>query len=222
MSFMQSSIFLRASLLNEDSKLSIKNRSDLNIRRPENIPDIEVIPSHHRASGGIVDPILNKIGAFNLMAVLVQPKSRGSVRLRSASPSERPIVNLGYFSDPQDIVVLREGLRFALKLGHQMTLEGYPLKPVSSQNPVALESDEDMDHYIRENSRSCLHYTSTCRMAPEEDPNPGVVDDELRVYGIDGLRIADTSIFPDIVSTHTMAGAVVVAEKCAQMILQRD
>ena len=130
-------------------------------------------------------------------------------------------MDLGFFTDPQDIVVLREGLRFALKLAHQMTLEGYPLKPIPSQHPVS-ESDEDMDNYIRENLRSCLHYSSTCRMAPEDDPNPGVVDDELRVHGIEGLRIADTSIFPDIVSVHTMAGAVVVAEKCAQMILQRD
>jgi choline dehydrogenase-like flavoprotein len=218
---MQSSIFLRTCLLNEDSKLSINNRADLNIRRPENLPDIEVIPTHHRANNARVDPILDKIGAFNLLAILVQPKSHGSVRLRSSNPSERPVVNLGFFTDPQDIVVLREGLRFALKLGHQMTLEGCPLKPISSQLPAS-ESDEDMDNHIRENVRSCLHYTSTCRMAPEEDPNPGVVDDELRVHGIEGLRIADTSIFPDIISTHTMAGAVVVAEKCAQMILQRD
>ena len=215
---MQSSIFLRSSLLNEDSKLSINNRSDLNVRRPENLPDIEVIPSHHRANDVRVDPILDKIGTFNLMVVLVQPKSRGSVRLCSSSPSERPVVDLGFFTDPQDIVVLRRGLRFALKLAHQMTLEGYPLKPISSQLPAS-ESDEDMDNYIRENARSCLHYSSTCRMAPEDDPNPGVVDDELRVHGIEGLRIADTSIFPDIISTHTMAGAVVVAEKCAQMIL---
>lgn len=154
------------------------------------------------------------------MAILVQPKSRGSVRLRSSNPSERPVVNLGYLTDPEDIVVLRKGLRFALKLADQITLEGYPLKPISSQSPAS-ESDEDMDDYIRENLRSCLHYTSTCRMAPEEDPNPGVVDDELRVHGIEGLRIADTSIFPDIISTHTMAGAVVVAEKCAQIILSK-
>ena len=57
---------------------------------------------------------------------------------------------------------------------------------------------------------------------PEEDPNPGVAYDELRVHGIEGLRIADTSVFLDIISIHAMAGAVVVAKKCAQMILQRD
>ncbi|KAJ7504323.1 glucose-methanol-choline oxidoreductase, partial [Mycena galericulata] len=62
------------------------------------------------------------------------------------------------------------------------------------------------------------HYTSTCRMVPEDDPHPGVVDDDLKVHGIDGLRVCDCSIFPDILSTHPMAGAVVVAEKCADLL----
>jgi len=157
-----------------------------------------------------------------MMTALVQPKSHGSVRLRSSSALDRPVVDLGFFNDPEDIVVLRKGLRFTLKLAHQMTLEGYALKPIASQLPAS-DSDEDLDNHIRENARCFLHYSSTCRMAPEEDHIPGVVDDELRVHGIDGLRrlrIADTSIFPDITSTHTMAGAVMVAEKCAQMIIR--
>ena len=107
---MQSSIFVRTCLLNEDSKLSISNKSDLSIKRPQ---------SHHRANGG-VDSTLEKIGAFNLMAVLDQPKSRGSVRLRSSHCESRILHR------SQDIVVLREGLRFALKLGHRITLEGCP------------------------------------------------------------------------------------------------
>jgi len=90
----------------------------------------------------------------------------------ASSPAERPVVNLGFFTDPQDIVVLREGLRFALKFAHQMTLEGCPY----SRLPAS-ESAEDMDNYICENARSCLHCSSTCRIALEEDPNPGVVDD---------------------------------------------
>ena len=161
MPFMQSSIFVRTCLLNEDSKLSISNKSDLSIRRPESLPDI---PSHHRANGG-VDSTLEKIGAFNLMAVLVQPKSRGSVRLRSSHCESRILHR------SQDIVVLREGLRFALKLGHQMTLEGCPLKLIFSQLPAS-ESDEDMDNHIRENARSCLHYSSTCKMAQRRIPIP--------------------------------------------------
>ena len=126
MPFMQSSVFLRTSLLNEGSKLSINNRSDLNIRRPENFPDIEVIPSHHRENSTRVNPILDKFSLFNLMGILVQSKSRGSVRLCTSSPSDRPVVNLGFFTDPQPqyIVVVREGLRFVPKLAHQMTLEG--------------------------------------------------------------------------------------------------
>ena len=128
MPFMQSSVYLRTSLLNEGSKLSINNRSDLNRRRPENFPDIEVIPSHHRENSTRVNPILDKFSLFNLMGILVQSKSRGSVRLCTSSPSDRPVVNLGFFTDPQPqyIVVVREGLRFVPKLAHQMTLEGCP------------------------------------------------------------------------------------------------
>ena len=219
--FLQSTLFVKTSLLNDQFELMSSDRSRLDARQPSNMPDVEIMPSHHRANAERVDPILDKIGIFNFTTTLVQPKSRGSVRLRSDNPIERPLVELGFLSDPDDIITLRKGLRLSLKLAKQMTIEGYPLKPVSSQLPTS-ESDEDLDKYIRENIRSCLHYMSTCRMAPEQDPNPGVVDDELRVHGIDGLRIADTSIFPDIVSTHTMAVAVVVAEKCALMIQAKN
>jgi len=221
MPFLQSSIFVKTSLLNERSELLSSIKSHLDARNTENIPDIEIMPGHHRSGTLRTDPVLEKIGIFTLITALVQPKSRGSVRLRSINPVERPLVDLGFLTDPEDIITLRKGLRLSLKLANQIVLEGYPLKPISSQLPSS-ESDEDLDKYIRDTIRSCLHYTSTCRMASEQDPNPGVVDDELRVHGIDGLRIADTSIFPDVVATHTMAGAVVVAEKCALMIQSQN
>lgn len=82
----------------------------------------------------------------------------------------------------------------------------------------ASESDADVDNYIHSNIRTSYHYSCTCCMAPEDDERPGVVDDELKVYGIKGLRICDASIFPEIVSTHTMAPAAMVAEKCADLI----
>ncbi|KIJ66623.1 hypothetical protein HYDPIDRAFT_151307 [Hydnomerulius pinastri MD-312] len=66
-----------------------------------------------------------------------------------------------------------------------------------------------------------IHYSSSCRMAPMDDPLPGVVDDELRVHGIANLRIADASIFPTVPSTHPQALVYAVAEKCADMILSR-
>ena len=83
-------------------------------------------------------------------------------------------------------------------------------------------SDSDIDDFIREYSRSTTHYCSTCRMAPEHSGDGsigGVVDDRLRVHGICGLRVADASIFPEILSTHLAAPTVAVAEKCARLII---
>ena len=83
----------------------------------------------------------------------------------------------------------------------------------------ASTSDVEIDAFIRRWTRSTYHYSSTCRMAPENDlDSPGVVDDELRVHGVRGLRIADTSIFPQVIPAHLQAPAVMVGMKCAEMI----
>ncbi|KAJ6623571.1 GMC oxidoreductase-domain-containing protein [Mycena sp. CBHHK59/15] len=79
------------------------------------------------------------------------------------------------------------------------------------------EDDAGVDKFVRERVRTTYHYASTCRMAPEDDHEPGVVDNYLQVHGVDGLRVCDCPIFPDIVATHPMAAAVAVAEKCADM-----
>jgi choline dehydrogenase len=73
---------------------------------------------------------------------------------------------------------------------------------------------------MRSSGTSLFHYGSSCRMAPEDDPRrPGVVDDELRVHGVDALRIADASVFPRSCTAHPMASVVMVAEKCAHMMM---
>lgn len=88
---------------------------------------------------------------------------------------------------------------------------------------VRSNNTEELDKFIRHRIRTTFHYASTCRMALENDQNPGVVDDELRVYGVQGLRVynCDTSIFPQIVSGHLQAPAVMVAEKCADLMINR-
>lgn len=85
----------------------------------------------------------------------------------------------------------------------------------------ASTTDADLDQFITEWARTTYHYTSTCRMAPEDDENPGVVDDELFVHGIQKLRIADSSVFPQIIATHLQAPSVMVAEKCAELLKSR-
>ena len=86
------------------------------------------------------------------------------------------------------------------------------------------DADADIDAFIRRVCQTSYHYSSTCRMAPEDDGprTGGVLDDRLRVHGVRGLRVADSSAFPHILSTHLAAATVALAEKCADMIKEDD
>ncbi|KAJ7432329.1 alcohol oxidase [Mycena latifolia] len=187
---------------------------DLDARNPDNIPDIEVMSFAHRACEG-EHHMLDRLGVFSFFPALTKPKSSGTVRLVSTDPHARAQIHPKYLSDPADYTLARKAVRLVLRLGQQVRAQGYPLKDLVVPES---EDDDSLDQFIRENHRTTFHYTSTCRMAPEDDDQPGVVDDELKVHGIDGLRVCDCSIFPDILSVHPMAGAVVVAEKCADLI----
>lgn len=210
--FMQTSLFVPSRLLDTDACLIEIDRKDLDSTLPENIPDIEIMPIAHNCS----DVPIDKKGIFSFLTALVKPKSVGSVRLASSDPLARPQVELGYLSNPEDYVVLRKCVRLALRLAEQVRSQGYPLKNL--QVPET-ENEVDIDRFIRTYLRTSYHYSSTCRMGAEDEVGrPGVVDDELRVHGVDGLRVCDASIFPEGIATHTMAPVVAVAEKCADMI----
>ncbi len=98
-----------------------------------------------------------------------------------------------------------------------MKAQGFPIVRAHSV-PERPDDDESVDDFVRKKSQTVYHYTSTCRMAPENDPQPGVVDDELRVHGVENLRVADASIFPNMLATHMQAPTVMVAERCADFI----
>ncbi|KIJ28017.1 GMC oxidoreductase [Sphaerobolus stellatus SS14] len=102
---------------------------------------------------------------------------------------------------PEDVQVLRESIKLALRL--VIVEQGYPTTDLYL--PVS-DTDEDIDVYIRKQGMTTLHYACTCRMAPLEEDE--VVDDELMVWGVDGLRVADTSVFPGIIAGHTMGPPV--------------
>ncbi len=124
---------------------------------------------------------------------------------------------MGYLSNPEDLVPLRAGLKCALRIVERMRTSGYEI--LSDWAVPRSESDEDLETLIVERGVSSYHYSSTCRMAPEDDgAGGGVVDDELKVHGVCNLRIADTSVFPWIPATHLQAPAVAIAEKCAHMV----
>jgi choline dehydrogenase-like flavoprotein len=101
-----------------------------------------------------------------------------------------------------------------------MRKNGYPIEDWKSEMPQG-EDDESLDKFIRWRNRSTYHYSSTCRMGLREDAPDGgaVVDAQLRVFGVEGLRVVDASVFPWMLGTHPQAAVVMAAEKCADMIL---
>ena len=151
-----------------------------------------------------------------MLATLLRPASRGSVRLTSSDPSDTPAFNLGFLSSPQDRIVLRSAVRLCMRIAEEMRLSGYDVS--NFQAPKSLDN-ADVDPYIDGQSQSFFHYSSSCRMAPLDDlEGPGVVDNELRVHGIPNLRLCDASVFPQVPAAHLEAPVLVVAEKCADMI----
>lgn len=157
-------------------------------------------------------------GMFSFLNVLLHPKSKGTVRLSSADPRAPLAIDPRYLSNADDFAPLRASLKLSLRLRDEMRAQGYALEDWLQPKS---ESDADLDDYIRRYNRTTYHYSSTCRMAPEDDADGGgVVDDELRVYGLENLRVADTSILPRVLGTHLQAPAVAIGEKCASMVLQ--
>ena len=146
------------------------------------------------------------------------PKSLGTVRLSRDGAYDikvDPIVDPNYLSDPEDWEVYRRGLVFAREIGREMAKSGYPC---DEAEVPASNSKEDLDAFIRSNAYTSQHLLSSCRMKPLQEG--GVVDQELKVYGIDGLRIADGSVFPGIVASRPQATVVMIAERCAEFIRQ--
>ncbi|TFK81138.1 GMC oxidoreductase [Polyporus arcularius HHB13444] len=210
--FQASCTVVPSRLLDADGSFSSKDPKELDASVPENRPEIELM---HLTSNSIDYDIPGK-GLFTLLVAHIRPKSYGSVRLATGNPRERPEVDLGFFSNPDDYVALRKGLRLGLRVAADVQKQGYPLEDLIVPEG---KSDEDLDAFIRSNVRTVFHYTSTCRMGQQpHGERPSVVDAELRVHGVDGLRVCDASIFPEILGAHTMAPVVMVAEKCADMI----
>jgi choline dehydrogenase-like flavoprotein len=146
---------------------------------------------------------------------VARPASRGSVRLRHSHPYAKPRIVHNYLADPDDRVRLRAGLRMSMAIARQSALTGLidgdlitaaraGLAPVS-------DTDEAIDDYIRSQSFSFYHPSGTCMMGK-------VVDHELRVKGLDNVRVADTSIMPTLVTGNTNAPAIMIGERAAAFI----
>lgn len=167
--------------------------------------------------GDYTDPVF--FSGKGMGCIFIQrsiPKSSGSVRLSPNGVDDirvDPLVDPGYMSASEDWPVYRRGILFALEIGKEMASGGYPIQELQ---PPDSSAPGDLDRYIRRKGISGQHMLSSCRMKPLSEG--GVVDQELKVHEIDGLRIADGSIFPDIVASRPQASAAMVGERCAEFI----
>ena len=145
----------------------------------------------------------------------LRPKSRGRIRLASSDPLAAPVIDPNYLSHPDDILVLREGVKLARKVFHSQSFSsafGGDDEPASS-----VESDDQIDADIRQRAETIYHPVGTCRMGSDEK---AVVDIRLRVNGVLGLRVADASIMPLLISGNTNAPCMMIGERAAQFILE--
>ena len=147
-----------------------------------------------------------------------RPDSIGYVRARSADPFEHPIIQPNYLAAESDRRVLLAGMKLARRL-----LTSEPLKPFYDREEfpgAAKQSDDELLTAAKQRGTTTFHLMGTCRMAPDNDPT-AVVDDQLRVRGIEGLRVVDASIMPTMPSANLNASVLMIAEKAADMIRGR-
>lgn len=146
----------------------------------------------------------------------MRSKSRGTVRLRSNDPAQSPEIRFNYMSHPDDWAEFRACVRLTREIFDQPAMAEYKGREI--QPGPQLQSDDEIDSFIRENAESAFHPCGTARMGGADDPM-AVVDPELRVIGVEGLRVADSSIFPRITNGNLNAPSIMTGEKAADHIL---
>ena len=182
--------------------------------RPElETPDVQM----HIVPYSIKDPKTRKLQDFPSMTISVyqlRPESLGSIHIRSADPKEQPSIRFNFLSDTIDQRAMVDGFRLIRKIVDAKPMDAYRGEEYSPGMQVA--TDDQILTWIRNNSQTAYHPIGTCRMGPK-GPNT-VVDDKLKVHGIESLRIADASIFPTMPSGNTNAPSIMVGEKAADIL----
>ncbi|HSW15919.1 MAG TPA: GMC family oxidoreductase N-terminal domain-containing protein [Ramlibacter sp.] len=154
---------------------------------------------------------------FVCHVAVLRPATRGSLALRSADPAERPVMHPRFLEDQRDVKALAHGLREARRMMAMPALARYAGAELAPG--AAADDDAALEKYIRRTAATTYHPVGTCRMGPADDAR-SVVDAQLRVHGIDGLRVADASIMPNIIGGNTAAPAMMIGERAAQFMLR--
>lgn len=147
---------------------------------------------------------------------LVAPKSRGTVRLRSADPADRPIVDMRFLSHPDDVAALARSIELARSVAATAAMKPFVVREVA---PGRALKGEELANFIRNGATTYFHSSGACRMGKDDK---AVVDSQLRVNGVHNLRIADSTIMPRIVAVPTMPACVLIGLRLAEMLVGRS
>ncbi|QEC47346.1 choline dehydrogenase [Baekduia soli] len=153
--------------------------------------------------------------AFTMGPVLVSPKSRGSVRLRSADPADKPRILTNTLAEPEDVAALVTGVELAREIAAAQPLSSITAREIYPG--PGTRDDADVEAFVRRTAELLYHPSGTCRMGGED----AVLDPELRVRGVEGLRVVDASVFPVIPGGNTNAPTIMVAERAADLVRGR-
>ena len=179
--------------------------------------DKEEPPDLQMLFGGVkfVSPRYDREGpGFTFAPVIVQPRSVGSLTLRSASPHDAPVLQPNYLTHGDDIATFITGIEMARALAGTSALADFVKTEIAPGPGVTRRAD--LVEFIRENAGTLWHPVGTCRMG---DDDMAVVDARLRVHGVEGLRVADAAIMPRIVAGNTNAACIMIGEKASSLVL---
>lgn len=176
-------------------------------------PDVQLHVVGAIAHGAMEE--VAKVDGFAIHACQLRPESRGRVVATSADASEPPQIFANYLSESYDRDVMRQAFKMVMNIGEQAALKPYIKGLYKPEHPIS--DDAEIDAWIRKYAETIYHPVGTCKMANANDPE-GVVDDQLRVRGVTGLRVVDASVMPRLIGGNTNAPTIMIAEKAADMI----
>ena len=177
------------------------------------VPDLQF---HFLAGAGVEAgvPAIPSGSGLTLNSYTVRPKSRGTVRLRSNKVDDTPIVDPNFIAEEYDLKTSTEGVKISREIFNQPSLQKYVKREHFPGDQV--KTQKEFEDYARQFGRTSYHPTCTCKMGTDE---MAVVDPQtLRIHGLEGIRIADSSIMPSLIGSNTNAPSIMIAEKAADMV----
>jgi choline dehydrogenase/4-pyridoxate dehydrogenase len=185
-----------------------------------NIPDIQLL---FRVAPMNAGPYLAPFSqpypdGFGCRPTPLRPESRGAIRLASGDPFAAPRIEIDFLATDNDLRMVRAGIRMAREIFNQPAVRAYTAVEIAPGPDKT--SDADLDAYARATATTVYHPLGTCKMGSDSD-DAAVVDPQLRVRGMDGLRVVDASVMPDLVGGNINAPVIMIAEKATDLIRGR-